>query len=269
METIIVTTDFSAASANALNYACGFANDNNANIVLARIYSVPAGYAAEGLSQVSVNDAIDTDNARLQQELERVTDSYPRLAIDARMVVEDFDEALQQLSKELNPQMIVMGAVTGYAELWQWGDDWLDAVLSLPCPVLVIPGHIEYSPILNIAFACDYKSVYQPDHVAKMRKLVQLTKADFYIVHVTTGKPEDEEEKREALAAAFGEDIDPQFITVENKQVLAGIAAFEQQYAIDLLLVIPRRHGIWHNLFNKSYSRQLAQLNNLPVMAIH
>jgi len=268
MPKIIVATDFSVSSQNAANYACEFAKEYHQKILLAHIYTIPAGYAAEGLSLVTVNDAFEAGTDKLQEELERLQGRYPDLEIEIRMMVEGFMDALQELNRDVNPGMIVMGAVTDYSDLWQSGNDWLNALLSMPCPVLVIPKHITFTPIRNIAFACDYKNVSLPDQINKMKRLVELTDASFYIVHVSTGKSPEEEKNKIAFLEAF-QDIDPQFITIENKQIIVGISDFEKEYNIDLLLVIPRRHGLWYNLFNKSYSRQLALLNNLPVLSIH
>jgi hypothetical protein len=64
-------------------------------------------------------------------------------------------------------------------------------------------------------------------------------------------------------------DREPLFRTVINKRVIAGLAQFVKETNIDLLIVIPHKHDLWYNLFNKSHTKQLAMLNHLPVMAIH
>ena len=43
---------------------------------------------------------------------------------------------------------------------------------------------------------------------------------------------------------------------------------FTLNYNLNILL-LGVFTGLWHSLFNKSYTKQLALLNDLPVMAIH
>jgi hypothetical protein len=265
---IIVTTDFSEGSANALNYACGLAKDHELGIVITRIYTIPDGYAGEGLSLASVDEGIQADRDRLTALLADARNSYPGVDIDGKLVVGNFLGSLSGLSGELHPNVIIMGAIGEYSDLLNWDDDWLNALINISCPVLIIPQHIRYSPIKNIAFACDYKSVCTPSQIAAIKNLVKITQANFYLVHVTPVIDAGEPQHIAAYREVFG-DLNPVFETVENKQVIKGVADFVPAHDIDLLIVIPRTHGLWYSLFNKSYTRQLAKLNNLPVMALH
>lgn len=269
MKTLIVTTDFSDSALNALNYACAFAADHGFEIMLTRIYTIPATYAGEGLSLVTINDALDADRELLKKELERVKTAHPDVHIEAKMVTGGFLESLQELKNSLAAAMIIMGAAGEYSELSLWEDDWLTILVTLSCPVLVIPQHIAYAPFKNIAFACDYKKICIPEQIDTIKKLVTISGAKLHVVHVTPNATPQEENKNTTLLKAVLDDVHPEYYTVENKVVIKGIAEFVQQHNIDLLLVIPHKHGLWYSLFNKSYTKQLARLNNLPVMAIH
>lgn len=265
---ILVTTDFSRSSINALNYACEFAKDYNLKILIACIYSIPNNYAGDGLSLASINDALGSNAQMLKDELARVKNNFPEISITAEIITGDFVESLQELKQDIDPALIIIGALREYSELWLWGNEWLNALIVLSCPVLVIPEHTAYTPIMRIAIASDNKRVELTEQINSIKKLVNLSNANFYIVHVTTEPNLKEENMRDVYDEVFSE-IDPQYYTVENKSVIKGLAEFIQQYLIDILIVIPRKHGLWYNLLNKSYTKQLALLNNQPVMAIH
>jgi nucleotide-binding universal stress UspA family protein len=268
MGTIIVTTDFSDSAANALNYACEFANENKMAVLLVHIYTLPASYAAEGVSLAAIDDSLNSERQMLHEELERVKERYSPVQIDAQVIVGEFSESLEDLSSQTDPEMIMMGAEEEYSELWNWGVDWLNALITISCPVMVVPRHIVYRRIKNIAFACDYKNECTPKQLTTIKKFAGLSHAGFYVVHVSQENKRPMENNLAAFQKAFN-DMNPQFHTVENKFIIKGLAEFIDEYQIDLLLVIPRRHGLWHSLFNKSYTKQLALLNNLPVIAIH
>ena len=96
-KTIIVTTDFSDSAINALNYACELTMGHNFKILLTYIYSIPASYAAEGLSLVTINDTLGSEQQMLKEELERVLGNYTHIHIETRMIIGDFIESLQEL----------------------------------------------------------------------------------------------------------------------------------------------------------------------------
>lgn len=269
MKPIIVTTDFSPAAANALDYAAALAQAYQFRIVLTHVYTIPVAYAGEGLSLAAVNDDMEDSRQRLKEELGRVKTQYPDLSIEGDIAVGGFLESLQRLTTALDPELMVMGASRDYSELWQWGDDWLEALVSIPCPVLIVPPGIHYKPVKKIAFACDYKKICAPHQVNTIKRMVQRAGATLHIIHVTPQAAKMAENKQVTeLQQAFA-DLQPQYHFIEDKHIIKGVSDFTEQHQIDLLLVMPHKHDLWYSLFNKSYTKQLARLNHLPVMAIH
>lgn len=269
METIIVTTDFSASSANALNYACAFALANGYKIVLAHVYTIPVTYTGEALSLAAVNEALDADRDNLKEELQRARAAYAGVDIEADMIVGAYLESLQSLVKEVNPGMIIMGAVGEYSELWLWDDDWLNALITVSCPVLVVPAGVVYKPFKNIAFACDYKKSCLPHQADIVKRIAKASGATLHIIHVTPEASGLAANKHASHLQETFADMQPHYHLIEDKRIIRSISDFTVQHNIDLLLVMPHKHGLWHSLFNKSYTKQLARLNHLPVMAIH
>ena len=266
---IIVLTDFSDSSANALKYACGFAREYGYNIGLTHVYHLPGTYTADGGSMAALNDAIEAVKAKMLEVLETAKAGFPEIKVQPNLMTGDFLESLKELIKETNPALVMVGAAGEYSRLWLWGEDWLNAVVDVQCPVLVIPPHSQYTTVLNVAFACDYKNLYPPHQVQAVKDFVTATEAGFYVVSVTS---EDRNSCKNVNVETFDEaffDLDPQYMVVENASVILGLADFVKQYYIDLLIVIPQKHGLWFNLVRKSYTKQLALLNHLPVMAIH
>ena len=174
---IIVTTDFSDSAGNRLDYACELAKDKDIGVVLTYIYAFPISYLGEGIAPAVINDIIDSDRKILEQELEGAKSRHPGINIEIKTMIGNFLESLRKLEKELHPEMIIMGTIGEYSELLLWNDDWLDALTSISSPVLVIPRHIPYIQIRNIAFACDYKNICTPQQTETIKKLVTLERS--------------------------------------------------------------------------------------------
>jgi nucleotide-binding universal stress UspA family protein len=267
-KTIIVITDFSDSAANELDFACALAKDHDIGVLLTYIYAFPLSYRGEGIVPAVFNDIIDSDRKILEDELEQAKSKYPLVSMEIKMMIGNFLASLRELERELNPEMIIMGTIGEYSELLLWNEDWLDALTGISSPVLVIPKHLPYNQIRNIAFACDYKNLCSPQQIGTIKKMVTLSGANLHIVHVSPVIDEEEKKNGASFREAFSI-LNPQYHTVENKQVIKGLDEFVLQNRIDLLLVVPHKHDFWYNLFHPSHAKQLVQLNHLPVMAIH
>lgn len=269
MGLIITVTDFSVSAQNALDYACAFARAHGHNILLTNVYNIPPSYSGEGLSLATINDALMADTGRLRDELDRVKSACHDVTIEAKLIVGGYLDSLNDLHQELKPEVIIMGAEGDYSDLWNWDDDWLNAVLSVPCPILLIPEKTAYKPYSNIAFACDYKYAYQTQQVKAIKNIITSSASQLHIVHVT---PPGALELNTNAVSGIKKDLEsmsPQYYEVKDKYVIKGISEFVSQQGIDLLIVVPHRHGLWDNLMNKSYTKQLALLNDLPILALH
>ena len=267
---LLTTTDFSPSAANALDYACNYAAAFNMDILLVHIYNFPPGYAAESLSLATINDAMDAEQDMLEQERLRVAMLFPEMSIESRMMSGNFADELQKLYQNEGASMIVMGAFGAFSDLGLWKDQPLRALTNMAGPVLVVPEGVRYQPLKNIAIACDYKKSCSADHIGLIHELTSNSGAALHIVHVM--KTPTESEDAQKIGTAIKEslsDLNPTITELHNEDVIASVVAFVIEKNIDLLMVIPRSHSFWYNLFNKSHSQQLAQLNNTPVLALH
>ena len=60
-------------------------------------------------------------------------------------------------------------------------------------------------------------------------------------------------------------EFEPVFRFIKNESIEAGIEMFAKDYNIDLVLVVPRKHGIFH----KSQSEQVIFHLPVPAMTMH
>jgi len=269
MRTIIVTTDFSKSAVNALDYACAMAKAYDFKILLTHVYTIPTGYTGDTLSMTNLKDEMEERAQELDAETRRAKAAYPDAVIETNMSVGGFLETLKGLEKEINPALIVMGAAGEYSEYSFWDEDWLGTLISVACPVLVVPPDIRYKPLKSIAFASDYKKAPLPQHVSVVRNLVKLSGAQLHVVHVATQPSLLLDNRNVGDLQKELADINPEYHTLENRHIIKTISAFTEQNQIDMLIVVPHKHDFWYNLFNKSYTRQLVRLNHLPVIALH
>ncbi len=271
MATIIVSTDFSKSGYNALKYACAFTEKgHNIELLLLNVFTLPASYSGEGVSLASIPESIFESENKLKESFQDIVEDYPGITIRTKEVVGDLIETLEEEIQAENAVLVIMGTPEGYGEMRIWNSDSLTALTSLSVPVLTVPADVTYKPIQNIGLAVILENVNSgyDSMFEATRKLLRYTGAKLHVVSVITGNSVTDIPENENPLGTQMEGFDMAFYRIHEKDIVGSIGNFVTAHAIDLLLVRPRKHGIWYNLFHKSYSKELAKLNLIPVMAL-
>src|SRR5438309_8498923 len=99
-QTILVATNFSQSSRNALNYICHLADPGRYRLVLLHIFTIPVTYTAEGVALASIHNALQGIEEQLDEELDWVRRSFPDLIIESRALIGGFVESLEAQIRE-------------------------------------------------------------------------------------------------------------------------------------------------------------------------
>jgi nucleotide-binding universal stress UspA family protein len=271
MSTIILATDFSSSARNALSYACELTYSQEVKLVLTHIYTIPVSYTGDGVSLSTLNDAFEYAEDQLRAEKMWVKENFPEIQVNTKAVTSSsFTEGLLNEIAEEKPDVVVMGAAKNYGDLWLWDSDTLRALTELPVPVLIVPPNVLYKPVHNIAFACDFRHIGNHTPIDEIKRYAALTKARLHVVNVVNKEAEgaDTEHEKEILYEMLKE-LNPKFHQVKADHVISAISHFASEEQIDCLMVIPRKHGIWESLWQKSHTKELARLNRIPILALH
>jgi hypothetical protein len=275
MPTIIVCTNFSETSRNALKYTCSLINGkpdkDSIDILLLHVFTIPANYCGDGIALATIDNRLSFIEEDLHEELEWIHDQYPGLNIIGKITTGRLLEGLEEQISEMAASLVIMGAGGHYGELWSWDNNILNALRDLSVPILTIPATVAFTPLQNIAFACNLKNVSEYTPFKALKTIIRFTEAQLHVVYVRSNeiKKDSKEAGNELLVQEKLKDISPIYHTLYEAQVVGAIGRFVENNQIQLLLVMPRRHGVWENLFHKSYTKELSRLNRLPIMALH
>ena len=275
MPTIIVCTNFSETSRNAFAYTCSMVMsqvDKDAfSILLLNVFTIPANYSGDGIALVTINNALDSAEDDLREELEWAHEEFTELNIIGKVTTGRLLDSLKEEIGEMKAMMVVIGAGGHYGELWSWDTNILNALRDLPVPVLTIPPKVKFTPFVDIAFACNLKNIHSNTPFNQVKSIIELTRATLHIVYVASHpiKPGSKEADNQLIVQAKLKDVPTVYHTLYENEVVGAIGRFIEEKKIQLLLVIPVKHGIWESLFRKSYTTELARLNKLPIMALH
>ncbi|MBK7561977.1 MAG: universal stress protein [Chitinophagaceae bacterium] len=274
MKTIIVPTDFSPVSINAVNFAVNMAEGIEASLLLLNVYNIPVSYSEVPIMLVSVDEmkkSSEDQLAELKKNVIHVTSGKVKVYTESRMG-NTVDE-LEELCKHIQPFAVVMGAKGKTSiEKVVFGSTTLTAIRHLTWPVICVPPGKEYGKgIKKIGFACDFKQVVETTPVQFIRQIVKEFNAELHILNVDYKekhfRPETPEQS--FLLHNLLEDVKPFYHFINNPDIEDGINEFAESNNLDLVIAIPKKHNLLGGIFKPSSTKQLVFQSHIPVMCVH
>jgi nucleotide-binding universal stress UspA family protein len=273
MKTVIVPTDFSEISNNALQYAIDLAKDNGSSLLIFHAYQVPVSMTDVPIVLVSVEQLQKNADDKIE-ELKRSVQlsSGGTLKIYAEAKLGDTVDELEDLCNRIKPFAVVMGTkgATGLERVL-FGSTTLTVIKHLSWPVIIVPPGRKYSPIKKIGFACDFTAVVETTPTELIRAFVKDCKAELYVLNVDYKnkhfRPETPEQS--VLLHTLIEDLNPHYDFVDDEDIDSGINKFAEKNDLDILITIPKKHSILEGLFRKSHTKELLFHSHTPIMCVH
>ena len=270
MKTIVVATDFSPAALNAANYAADMALAINADILLLHVYQIPVVYLE--VPVVNEEDMIqeaEKDIIQLKEEL--AWKRGGKLNIETEVRIGVFFPEMKTVCERINPYTVVIGSQgKTAAERLFFGSHAVYAMKHLMWPLITVPPGAKFSSVKKIGLACDFDKVVDTTSLDEIKMLVNDFNAELHVLN--TGKKEvfNPEIVFEAgVLEEMLEPLKPNYHFITNQNTDEGIMDFAEKNHIDLLIVLPKRHGLLDKLIHKSHTKQLVMHSHVSVMALH
>ncbi|WP_341838519.1 universal stress protein [Chitinophaga pollutisoli] len=274
MKTIIVPTDFSETAYNAARYAIGLAQQAGATrIVLYHAYEliVPIPDLPTAVPIVNMDDLRESSMEGLRNMQAQLRPMMPaHITLDIRADNHLLAANIDQVCREELADVVVMG-ITGGSQLEEIlvGSNTVDVVKSSAYPVIVVPTQASFKPIRKILFACDLRKVAKTTRKAPLMKFLELFKPELHVVNIQKEgrehiRPEENQELDNML-----HDFNPQYHFIDRPNIPEAVTEFAQSEKADLLLIIPKKHGLFDSIFKRSNTSRIAFHTHVPLLSIH
>tara|TARA_R110002073_G_scaffold40547_5_gene114977 strand:+ start:84271 stop:85107 length:837 start_codon:yes stop_codon:yes gene_type:complete len=274
MKKILVPTDFSKYSENALQVAANIAKQINAEILIFHMMGLsPSGLNTN--SSQSATEAIFHLKIAEKGFKDFLNKAYLK-GIKVKELVQNYTNfnELNNVALENNIDLIVMGShgTSGLVEEVFVGSNTEKVVRTSEVPVLVIKDEITDFKIKKVVFACDFRSESTQAYLNAMR-LFDLFKADVYLVYVNLPHQFNSTNQMEAKVKAFLFKADAgdmknfdNVIYLSDYTVESGVHNYCKTINADLIAIPTHgRKGLAH-FFNGSIGEDITNHEKRPVL---
>lgn len=277
MQSIIVPTDFSPSAYNAARYAIALAKDLNATKII--LYNAYQPYISEDpeMDVLLIQDITEfrkISEEGLDRMKEKIRAEAPAsiqivLASEYSLIANGILGACGKYAAEL----IIMGITGAETKLEEAiiGSNAVDVARDSKIPVIIVPVNAEYEKLQKVLLAVDFKKVAKTTPVSEIKKLLDVTNAQLDVLHVEADANSahiDLDDEKKVFNSLFN-NYDPQYHFIESENFTDAINDFAVNNNANLIIVIPKKHGLFEGIFKRSHTKALAFHSHIPVMSIH
>jgi nucleotide-binding universal stress UspA family protein len=277
MKHILLPTDFSDNSWNAIKYAIKLFKDDHCTFHILNTYT-PVIYQVEYVlgypAQFGLGDAIrETSIKNLDDLVSRIVEEFDNNPKHKFRTVSRFNTLVLGIKEfvEKRPiDLIVMGTkgATGAKEVL-FGSNTVHVFKEIKCNILAIPSDFEYEHLREILFPTDLEITFNNSQLNLLQELASSQYSRVNALHVSTGYELTEFQKNNSqeLESMF-KNTAFLFHHIKSMNIVDAINEFQIKHKINLLVMVNNKHSVFENLFFRSTINHIGFHLTIPFLVI-
>ena len=276
---ILLPTDFSKNSWNAIQYAVKLFENQACDFYILNTYSSEAF----GLKSVLLLDPDESLNKLSEsRSKEGLGDILKRLMEENINPKHNFFvvsrastllEAIEELTISLSIDLIVMGAkgISNERE-GQYGKRTLEIIECVrKCPVLVIPEEVVFDHPEEIVLATNFDTDFNASEIKYLAEIAKMGNARVQVLSLVENASLSPQQKENKIVLRnYFKDIDHSFKVLENIKMVDALRSFLEVNKSSMISYIDKKPTLWERLgLVKPFLGKLKNYENIPVLALH
>ena len=273
---ILLPTDFSKTSLNAIEYALIFASGSNVKFIIYHFF-IPFESALSGTPEYKSKEIIKVKhelNTKIKKLMSKVHKKFPDLAIET--YIDKGAEARQIIAfvKKNKIDLIIMGT-TGASGLKEIiiGSVTADIIAKSECPVLAVPANYKHNSIQKMLMPTNY-SLHDLFAIKFIFQFSGTKNAAIYFLHITPKANSCLQDIE--LMEAFKKTTDS-LLKKRNKEFSLQqgdnreqcISRHVKEEKMDLIVMTTiKRKSFVDRFFNSILTNKMAYHTQIPLLAI-
>ncbi|SEL07643.1 Nucleotide-binding universal stress protein, UspA family [Aquimarina amphilecti] len=278
MKNILIPTDFSENSWNAITYALSFFEKVRCNFYFLHISPYKQVIGNESFFE-STHQVVENVTRNDQEQMQLLLKRVQKLPLNPKhhfFTINEyifFIDTIRKQVEEKGIDFIVMGTkgASGLKEKTV-GSNTGDVITKVKCPVLVIPEKAKYSKINEIAFPTDYNIFYKSKILQTITETLTINNAALRVLHIAKKEKElTELQKRNKniLNDFLEEDIDHSFHSLSNTNIEQAVQCFVESRDISMITMVAKNLNFFQRILFHPTVEKISYHINIPFLVLH
>lgn len=265
---ILVPTDFSPLSDNAVKYAGELCKQISAQMVLLHVLQINS---TDLQMSVTYADEMMLEQQKMAQTKLDTAKAFVRhnyaVSVEGVSVFGAIAEEIANYAAENNVELVIMSThgMTSFLDRI-FGTNTSATIQRIKTPLLIIPQESNYKEIRKVAIATDYSSS-EMGYINFVHTLTHNLPVDFHFLHINNPDLNPEDAKIDKELDSFVPNLS--FHEIVADDILNSVKSFVETNHIDLLIATHHDRSFLSELFHTSITKELSHITNLPLLVFH
>lgn len=210
MKTILLPTDFSENSKNAINYAMSLCENFECTFYILNVQK-QSEFLLDDLMTTPVGDSIHQavfqDNKKeLKQFMLNLKEEYKNknFSFKSLFAFNSLTDAINQTISSKEIDLIIMGTngATGAKEVI-FGSNTINVIRKVNCPIITIPENYKFSKIKSILFSTEDCKDFNKEGIKPLTDILSKFNADLSVLDLDFTNYPEEENNSDSLKHLF------------------------------------------------------------------
>ncbi|WGD34262.1 universal stress protein [Olleya sp. YS] len=276
MKNILLLTDFSDSSKNAIHYVLQLLEAQTLNCHLVYVHKASTFTSADLMTTGNDNlyaSIVKSPKEDLEDLMATLQNIYKNSShtFSIHIDYDVFTDAINQLVELQTIDLIVMGTngVTGADEV-VFGSNTLNVIRKVDCPTLIIPKDFEFKKPKEVLIPLDEKDELNSNRLQTILELIDKKDSKYHILRIT------ESAENDSFAINDTKTLKQLFDTshydyhnISNVPMHHVVDTYVQTHTIDFEVFIIQKTSFFERLFSGSPITKHSKIATIPLFILH
>ncbi|XMO85695.1 universal stress protein [Algibacter sp. AS12] len=276
MKNILLPTDFSKNSINAINYALKLFENEDCQFYILNIQKA-SSFISDNMMAVNSSTTIyktliDAAKKSISNILTTIKNSNNNKNHQFHSIVDydNFIDSINQVSEKHSIDLIVMGTkgASGLEKVL-FGSNTVRVMQRCSVPVLAIPDGYTYSSIDRLAFITTNSKKFKTGELDILTQFVNNHNAALGVLHLSDENNllYSAQDNLDFFTRNFN-DLKHDYINTTSSNLFNDVSAYVKEDNIDILAIINKKHSFLQRLFTTHTVEWLAFKIDIPLLVL-
>ncbi len=272
MKNILLPTDFSENSLNAIEYALKFFKGTQTNFFVLNVQKT-SGYTTSDMMSTSASTSVykavlDDNKAKLEKLIDKLENKHPSDSFIFHPLL-DFDvftDAISQAVQKNKIDLIIMGTngATGAKEVI-FGSNTLKVIRQVNCALLTVPGEYHFQKIPSVLLSIDGQNKFSQKGFEPLKEILTRFNSKLKILEIIENASIERKDTKKIAEDIFL-NFDYEFFSIKDIPAAIAINAFEQLFPVNLHGLFVKEETFLDRVLFGSETSKISYASKVPLL---